>query len=159
MERNRQEALERRARMQSQEPAAAQMAGERENDNKEAEQSGVSTGDLQEQANGMGLEAKHDSGLKILTASSKEAPAPPASVVSNLLDELLARRSCAAAGEAAGRYELLDKALQHDGGADDFKVHQQLAPLDGPQAVGDFLHHPTPRAVNQARAMPTRPPL
>jgi hypothetical protein len=120
MERNRQEALERRARMQSQEPAAAQMAGEREND-KNAEQAGASTGDLQEQTNGTGIEAKHESGQKILTASSKEAPAPPASVVSNLLDELLARRSCAAAGEAVGKYELLDKALQHDGGADDLK--------------------------------------
>ena len=120
MERNRQEALERRARMQSQEPAAAQMAGERENDNN-AEQAGDSTGGLREQTNGMGIEAKHDSGLKILTASSKEAPAPPASVVSNLLDELLARRGCAVAGEAVGRYELLDKALQLDGGAEDFK--------------------------------------
>ncbi len=120
MERNRQEALERRARMQSQEPAAAQMAAEREID-KNAEQAGASTGDLQEQTNGTGIEAKHDSGLKILTASSKESPAPPASIVSNLLDELLARRSCAAAGEAVGKYELLDKALQHDGGADDLK--------------------------------------
>jgi hypothetical protein len=97
------------------------MAGEREND-KNAEQAGASTGDLQEQTNGTGIEAKHESGQKILTASSKEAPAPPASVVSNLLDELLARRQLhSTGGEAVGRYELLDKALQHDGGADDFK--------------------------------------